>query len=379
MQIKNKTAEIFAFLDPQFTIEDFYNEFIKATDNILKPYHLDDAQSFDADLECYFLDESKTQPLQLQIYRKDHDSTTSYFAVKVPSIEKSLWITQFINREWSSGDKSGISVWNKQNLPALKLQMSHYAGPRDPSFTVQMQFGLGVIGLRTCVFEAQLKVIEEDLELNGADSELEKYKSDLLKNFKEIQSFENSNTEIFHELEKKLQEQCLQVLKKFAKGPEFLVVDQRIQSPVETLPKKNTPQLKSWSRPSRRSLELDEWAKRISWRGLKRERAIRLLISRKQDEGYAEELMRACLRNGKGSWPGLVEVLSAQPISFESQKRIITFVADPNWPGAELAQQTILQNRAEFDRALRASLQNAIDCQDEWWAENIQALIDADS
>jgi hypothetical protein len=113
------------------------------------------------------------------------------------------------------------------------------------------------------------------------------------------------------------------------------------------------------------------WMEQMRWDSPTQSRAIAYWAARKSTSQW-DHFFQACMRGFKMTWPSLVEVLQQPPVSSEDIERLISFLADINWPGAYEAMECLLslgKRALEFvDNAIeQANLQK-----DEAWLEYLQ-------
>lgn len=347
MNIHNGKPEIWAQVDPQYDVAEVFQRFLIQLEGLLAPIG------------------KEVQPL----IEDQGNSLSAKLAVKLPS----GWMANFSEVRWPSSKSQ--NAYEVEEIPAVTFSVHRNIEYKDPYTTITISFASGCFGKSSERNRAMSLVVAKDLASGGEDDVLSRFKLHTQTLFESVERFEIQHQEFFQKVECEVVGQVLIFLEGVSKKKDFLLQTQELDTPKDAAIAGGVTSKMSWCWSTAEQLEMIEWAERISWDGFLSERALSFLQKAKQNDEFAERLHIACIRSGKHTWEGLLKVLTYSPVSLACQKIIISFIADPNWPGAGQAYSYLKKNRKDCLQALRERLGDAQAAKDDWWAGNIQELI----
>lgn len=395
MKIKNGVAELWTSLNPAIELGEILDGFLEAFAGMagkeiaIEAGH---AAAFDEQQFC-LVDERQPDslPQNTRITLPEHGAEIlqNNFSIAMPGDAASGYVTEFLEFCWPDNpprahvqahQQHALSgLWSIKKTPAIAFYGVRNTTWKDPYTSVHFRIAAGALGLRSVHTAALLQVLEQDLEFNGPHEVLADMHAKLLPIHARIVQYESEHAAFFEQRRQTFLSLGMEVLAHIALNKHFLIKERESASPVDLLIGQTTDENNPWSMPDPDALALSAWCERIGWEGFEEQRALAFLQHQKQDDKLAKQIVSHCIGLGKYTWPGLIEVLAAPPISYQCQLEIISFLADPNWPGAGEAYDVIQQNPALFEQALQESYREAQEANDESWLAMIGDLLGIES
>ena len=386
--IKNGVAEIWASLDPVFELDAVMVGFLQCFAGVAGKEHGEGAGAavLDAALCCYVDErpfEAATQNTVLMHPEHGVELLRNRFAVGMPGADGGHHVATFLEFDWPDSRRRGrepapeavYGEWALNKIAALAFEGVRNTTWKDPYTSSHVQIAAGAVGLQSVHMAALLQVLEEDLQFNGPEAQLEQMQAVLLPVHARLVQFEAAHADYFAQRREQFLSLGMAVMARFAKNAHFLIQQAELSGPVDMSVGRNTDQKNDWVLPDQATLALRAWCERIGWDGFQEDRALAYLRHQKQDDARALEIVKQCVGLGKHTWPGLIAVLATPPISYQCQLEIISFMADPNWPGAGEAYDVIVHHPEVFAEALQECYAHAKEQGDESWMGMIGSLL----
>ncbi|MFZ6874716.1 hypothetical protein ACO0LF_21870 [Undibacterium sp. Di27W] len=392
MKIKNGVAELWASLNPAFDLSEILQGFLQGFTDIAGNENtpVDEYKPLLDERQFCLLDERPFDPLtqNTQIVRFEHGAEIleNSFSITMPVDGGSRYVAEFLEFCWPSDRPrakeqsyhAASGPWAIKKTPALAFYGVRNTTWKDPYISVHFNAAAGALGLHSLHSAALLQVLEQDLAFNGPDEILAEMHARLLPIHARIAQYETEHASFFEQRRQAFLSLGMEVLARFSLNQNFLIQERESASPVDLLVGQTTDKANLWTMPNPQTMALRSWCERIGWEGFAEQRALAFLKHQKQDDEIAKAIVSQCVSLGKYTWPGLIEVLSATPISYQCQLEIISFMADPNWPGAGEAYDVIQKNPDLFAAALQESYQWAQESNDDSWMAMIGSLLGID-
>lgn len=393
MKIKNGVAELWASLNPAIDLGEILDGFLQAfagiagNETIGKDEH---AAVFDEQQFC-FVDgrpfDALEQNTQIVHFEHGAEILQNNFSIAMPGDASSRNVTEFLEFCWpSNGPRAQAQIWLEasapwsiKKTPALAFYGVRNTVWKDPYTSVHFSIAAGALGLHSLHTASLLQVLEQDLEFNGPSDILAEMQAKLSPVHARIVQYETEHSSFFEQRRQEFLSLGMAVLARFALSEHFLIQERESDTPVDLLIGKTTDEKNLWSMPDPKALALRAWCERIGWEGFEEQRALAYLQHHKQDDKIAKQIVGICISLGKYTWPGLIAVLAAPPISYQCQLEIISFLADPNWPGAGEAYDVIQKKPSLFAQALQEAYREAQEENDESWRGMIGDLLGIES
>ena len=241
----------------------------------------------------------------------------------------------------------------------------------SPYFILSIDINPGTWGYRHLQYKAIAEVFQTLYEMEGSDpleGEIAKRAGKLSERLYEWETKEVD----FHRIREELWSAAYQLVKRFSKGETAIL--RALESP-------GSPVDLSVSRAGAyqpdvpvydpNAFKHDVWMEHLGWDSPTKSRAIAYWASNKSTSEW-NHFFQACMKGVKSPWPSLVKVLPQPPVSGEDIERLLSFLADINWPGAYealICLQTMGKTALEYvDKSIeKATLQN-----DDAWLEYLQ-------
>ncbi|MFZ6746204.1 hypothetical protein ACO0LC_23495 [Undibacterium sp. JH2W] len=398
MKIKNGAAELWASLNPAIDLSEILDGFLLGFSGIAgNENNRSEAFSREFDEEQFcFLDarpfDLSQQNTQIAQFEHGAEILENSFCIAMPVVATDDWpryVAEFLEFCWPDGTPDvpkiqaktrfqAAAPWSIRKRPALAFYAVRNTTWKAPYTSVHFNAAAGALGLHSLHTAALLQVLEQDLAFNGPDQTLAEMYAKLLPIHTRIAQYETDHAAFFEQGRQVFLSQGMEVLARFSLNQHFLIQERESASPVDLQIGQTTNQVNQWSMPTPQSMVLRAWCERITWDGFAKPRALAFLKQQKQNDEMAKAIVAQCVSLGKGTWPDLIEVLAAEPISYQCQLEIISFMADPNWPGAGEAYDVIQKNPDLFAAALQESYQWARESNDDSWMEMIGDLLGKD-
>ncbi|MFZ6655607.1 hypothetical protein [Undibacterium sp. TJN19] len=391
LKIKNGVAELWAVLNPAIDLSEILRGFLQGFDGIAGN-EIDRVNQHGAQFDeqqCRFVDARAFDELKqnTQLVRFEHgvEILQNHFSINMPGDNTSPYVTDFLEFCWPGNTPPAkmevieSGPWALKKNAALTFYGVRNTTWKDPYTSVRLGVAAGALGLHNLHTGALLKVLEQDLTFNGDSPVLAEMHARLAPVHARVFAYELEHAAFFAHRRDVFLSLGMEVLARFSSDKKFLIQEQESASPVDVLTGQATEEENTWLMPDPQALELEAWCDRLGWEGFEYQRAIAYLRHQKQDDQLARKIVSQCISLGKYTWPGLIDVLAEAPISHACQLDIISFLADPNWPGAGEAYDVIQKNLALFSDALQESYQHAQASNDESWIAMIDDLMGRES
>ncbi|MFX0071262.1 MAG: DUF5071 domain-containing protein [Candidatus Hermodarchaeota archaeon] len=76
----------------------------------------------------------------------------------------------------------------------------------------------------------------------------------------------------------------------------------------------------------------------------------------------------------KGTWPAIIETITKRPETPRMIHQLLSWIADPNWPGAGIAWNHIYKLGKRVIPYIDEAIVTAKECDDDWWEEILRDL-----
>jgi len=395
LKLKNGVAELWASLDPAIELGEILDSFLQAFTGMAgNEIDSEDGHAATLDEQQFCLvDErpfdSLRQNTRIALPEHGAEILQNNFSIAMPGDAAPRHVTEFLEFCWPDNPpRADAQVqqqhalsdpWPIKKTPALAFYGVRNTTWKDPYTSVHFSIAAGALGLHGLHTAALLQVLDQDLEFNGPLEVLAEMHAKLSPIHARIVQYESAHAAFFEQRRQAFLSLGMEVLARFALSKHFLIQERESASPVDLLVGQTTDEKNPWSMPDPAALALRAWCERIGWEGFEEQRALAFLQHQKQDDKLAKQIVSHCIGLGKYTWPGLITVLAAPPISYQCQLEIISFLADPNWPGAGEAYDVIQKNPALFEQALQESYREAQEANDESWLAMIGDLLGIES
>jgi len=233
-------------------------------------------------------------------------------------------------------------------VPPVALHCARDVSCAQPYFAVRVELSLGVFGVRHLALAALARCLRDDLRAQGPSPSMSALASEAERAQATVRPFE---------------------------------VDASLAAAGEAIWQAARCALGSTASPIEApiglaALEADAWMQRLGWYGFERARAIRFLGARRDAPPWPA-IARSCMAGRKHTWPAVVEIWARPPVSDAGLDALLTFLADPNWPGFDRAWAAVAELGARALPHLDAGIARAKACGDGDWAENLASIRDA--
>lgn len=371
-----------AFIDPKYTLTDVFQYWRQIVPTL--PYLGTNALSFDSqtwdeDLMIATIKDHREPGFNEESIRKSGDAECldAYFGLPLLPMDGSdvkQTVSTFMLPNLLRKEEENISLTWKPAVPIL-LSCTRNIIFEKPYFIISININAGTWGCRHLQYRAIEDVFNLLNSMEGAGPEEQKIADEANKLAKRISAWEVDRID-FEKIRQLLWFAVLQLVEKFSAGN--LSILQRINAT-------NMPVDLTVSRPGPSRPELPEykqdifynstWIECLYWHSPALNRAISFWVGKKGTSQW-DTFYNTCLRH-KGCWPTVVKILQQPPVSEIDMERIISFLADINWPGADEAWMYLISLGPEALRYLDEGIQRARKNQDEDWAEHIQSIRDS--
>lgn len=370
-----------AFIDPQYTLIDVFQYWRQITPAL--PYLGTNALSFDSQTwdehQMIATIKDHTEPgLNEGSIRRSGDAECldGYFGLPLFPMDGSgakQTVSTFMLPDLRKEDESLSLTWT----PAVPVVLSCTRNIiyEKPYFIISININPGTWGCRHLQYRAIEDVFHLLNSMEGAGHE-ERGIADEAGNLAErISAWETGRID-FEKTRQLLWFAVMQLVEKFSAGK--LSILQRINAtnvPVDLTVSRLGP-----SRPELPVYKQDvfynsTWIECLYWDSPVLNRAISYWAGKKGSSQW-DTFYNTCLRY-KGCWPTVVKILQQPPVSEMDMERIISFLADLNWPGADEAWAYLISLGPEALKYLDEGIQRARKHQDEDWAEHLQSIRDS--
>lgn len=188
-----------------------------------------------------------------------------------------------------------------------------------------------------------------------------------------LATWENDEVD-FHRIKQELWACANQLVQRFSKGkPPILHKTASNGSPYDLSVSHPGEPFNAIPEYALSAFEQFVWMEQLQWweNSAGRRRTIAYWKARKTTPEW-DAFFNGCMGGVKGTWPSLVEVLQQPPVSAADMERLISFLADINWPGAFEAYDFLKHQGAETMKYLDEAMEDAAVQNDSAWLEMIQ-------
>ena len=387
MQPDHNTLEIdgtllSALIDPQYTLTDIFQYWRQIAPAFpylgTNPLSFD-SQTWDEDLMFATIKDHTEPVFNEDSVRKSGDAECldGYFGLPLFPMDGSdvkQTVSTFMLPDLIRKEEESLRLTWKPAVPVI-LSCTRNIIFEKPYFIITININPGTWGCRHLQYQAIEDVFQLLSSMEGAGSEEQAIADEARKRAEILSTWETGRID-FEKTSQLLWFAVMQLVEKFSDGKSSIL--QRINAinaPIDLTVSRPGP-----SRPDLPVYKQDvfynsTWIECLYWNSPALNRAISYWSGKKGSSQW-DTFYNTCLRN-KGCWPTVVKILQQPPVSEKDMERIISFLADLNWPGANEAWVYLINLGSAALRFLDEGIQRARKHQDEDWAEHLQSIRDS--
>jgi len=225
----------------------------------------------------------------------------------------------------------GFMTPERKPVFPITLHLTRNIGYEKPYSIIRIAIVPGTWGCRHLQFEAVEKVFRS-LQSVGGDGQTAGEAGILADR---LRAWETGEVD-FGRIRQQLWSAANQLVERFSEGkPAIFHQTQSAGAPHDISVNYSGEHLPDIPAYAAGGFEHAVWIDRMQWweDTPARKRSIAYWATKKTTEEW-DRLYEACMEAVKGSWPSLVEILQQPPVSPDDMERLLSFMADINWPGA---------------------------------------------
>lgn len=272
-----------------------------------------------------------------------------------------------------------ISVEDDHPLTKLKwkpahpilLSLTRNIVYQSPYFVLGIDINPGTWGYRHLQYKAIADVFHCLHEMDGSDPVEGEIAESAGQLSDWLHEWETKEVD-FHRIREELWSAAYRLVKRFSKSDTAILHEPQSSGAPHDLsvsrPGAYRPDIPVYGRDA---FKHQVWMEQMHWDSPTKSRAIAYWAARKSTSQW-DHFFQACMRGFKMTWPALVEVLQQPPVTPTDIERLISFLADINWPGAYEAMLSLVSLGKTAVEFVDNAIERAGKQKDDGWLEYLQ-------